>query len=116
MRSSRQPWGFLREQLGEDELRALLDRLNAWTEVIRALTLLLDHRAGCVVASIAKQNSDSDSTWFASNHKGTHETGLRLPINAGLLFVQDGKTPIDVGKLMAMAVESQKLEQKAKAA
>lgn len=25
--------GFLREQLGEDELRALLDRLNAWTEV-----------------------------------------------------------------------------------
>ena len=28
--------GFLREQLGEDELRALLDRLNAWTEVIWA--------------------------------------------------------------------------------
>ena len=35
-------------------------------------------------------------------------------IQAGLLRFQDGKTPIDVGKLMAMAEESQQLEQKAK--
>ena len=34
--------GFLREQLGEDELRALLDRLNAWTQVCvhRAASML----------------------------------------------------------------------------
>ena len=40
--------GFLREQLGEDELRALLDRLNAWTEVIRACAPCLNV-AQCVL-------------------------------------------------------------------
>jgi hypothetical protein len=41
--------GFLREQLGEDELRALLDRLNAWTQARAAhLCPLCMHEAACI--------------------------------------------------------------------
>lgn len=40
----------------------------------------------------------------------------KAAVHAPCFIAQDGKTPIDVGKLMAMAEDSQQPEQSAKAA